>query len=349
VTGAVPSLSLEGVVKRYGDRAVLDGVSLVVHPGELVALLGPNGAGKTTSVEILEGYRAADGGIVRVLGADPMTGGAALKARVGLMLQGGGLDPRSTPRDVLGLYARFHDGARNPGALLETVGLTHVARTRARRLSGGERQRLALALALVGDPEVLLLDEPTAGMDPEARRMTRTLIAGLRTEGRAILLTTHDLADVERLADRVAILHGGRIVADGTPAELAAGAVARLRFRLARPLGEAGTDRLGAALRAVAPGAAIVDEAAGDGPARYRIEGAPSAPRLVAALASWCADADVAIIELRASSATLEERYFELTGDADAAGGTGDASGGPPTSTGGRDAPAAVAGKGGAA
>jgi ABC-2 type transport system ATP-binding protein len=347
--GGAAALSLEGVVKRYGDRAVLDGVSLAVGPGELVALLGPNGAGKTTSVEILEGYRAADGGTVRVLGSDPMTGGPALKARVGLMLQGGGLDPRSTPRDVLRLYARFHDGAKDPGALLETVGLAGVARTRARRLSGGERQRLALALALVGDPEVLLLDEPTAGMDPEARRMTRTLIAGLRTEGRAILLTTHDLADVERLADRVAILHRGRIVADGTPAELAAGAVARLRFRLSRPLDPASTARLVAALRDVAPTAAIIDEGAGDGPARYWIEGTPPAPRLVAALATWCAEEDVPIVELRASSATLEERYFELTGDVDVAGWTGAPADGATAPTGDAATPPATADRGGAA
>jgi ABC-2 type transport system ATP-binding protein len=310
------ALVLEGVVKRYGSRTVLDGVSLRVHPGELVALLGPNGAGKTTAVEILEGYRAADSGTVRVLGEDPRRGGPALKARVGLMLQGGGLDPRSTPRDVLHLYARFHDGARNPDGLLATVGLEAVARTRVRRLSGGERQRLALALALVGEPEVLLLDEPTAGMDPKARRTTRSLIAALRAEGRAILLTTHDLGDVERLADRVAILHGGRIVAEGTPAELAAGAAPRLRFRLARGLAAAEVAGLGAALAAAAPGAAPAEEP-GEALGAYRVDGAVPDPALVAVLAAWCAEAGVQIVELRAATATLEERYLELTGDRD--------------------------------
>jgi ABC-2 type transport system ATP-binding protein len=310
------ALALEGVVKRYGSRTVLDGVSLRVHPGELVGLLGPNGAGKTTAVEILEGYRAADGGTVRVLGEDPRRGGPALKARVGLMLQGGGLDPRSTPRDVLRLYARFHDGGRDPDELLETVGLAAVAGTRVRRLSGGERQRLALALALVGEPEVLLLDEPTAGMDPEARRTTRSLIAALRAEGRAILLTTHDLGDVERLADRVAILHGGRIVAEGTPAELAAGAAPRLRFRLARGLAAAEVAGLGAALAAAAPGAAPVEEP-GEALGAYRIDGAVPDPDLVAVLAAWCAEAELQIVELRAATATLEERYLELTGDRD--------------------------------
>ena len=312
----VPSLALEGVVKRYGTRTVLDGISLAVHPGELVALLGPNGAGKTTAVEILEGYRAADGGTVRVLGEDPRSGGPALKARVGLMLQGGGLDPRSTPRDVLHLYARFHDGARNPDELLETVGLAAVAGTRVRRLSGGERQRLALALALVGEPEVLLLDEPTAAMDPEARRTTRGLIAGLRAEGRAILLTTHDLDDVERLADRVAILNGGRIVADGAPATLAAGAEPRLTFRLARRLAAAELAGLGAALRALASTALPVAEP-GEGSGAFRVDGAAPDPELVAALAAWCAGAGIQIVELQAAAATLEERYLELTGGRD--------------------------------
>jgi len=322
------ALALEAVVKRYGPRTVLDGVSLAVHPGELVALLGPNGAGKTTAVEILEGYRSADGGVVRVLGQDPRRGGSALKARMGLMLQGGGLDPRSTPRDVLRLYSRFHDGAREPDALLATVGLAAVARSRVRRLSGGERQRLALALALVGEPEVLLLDEPTAGMDPEARRATRSLISGLRAAGRAILLTTHDLGDVERLADRVVILHLGRIVAGGTPAELAAGAAPRLRFRLARGLDQAELHRLGAVLTSVVGPAALVagpGQAAdvmpvaelGEAAGTYRVNGAVPAPGLVAALATWCADTGIQIVELRAASATLEERYLELTGDRD--------------------------------
>ena len=329
MTPVVPALVLDGIVKRYGGRNVLDGVSLSVAPGELVAVLGPNGAGKTTAVEILEGYRTADAGTVRVLGIDPHSGGPALKARVGLMLQGGGLDPRSTPRDVLRLYARFHDGGRDPDALLETVGLTKAARTRARRLSGGERQRLALALALVGAPEVLILDEPTAGMDPEARRTTRELIAGLRAAGRAVLLTTHDLVDVERLADRVAILHKGRIVAEGTPVELSGGGEARLITRLARALTGSEAASLARALEAVRPGAVVGVDATGTA-ATYRVEGVLPDPQLVAALATWCAGVDLAILELRTGAASLEERYFELTGDIDVATGGGNlAAGGP--------------------
>ena len=314
VTGAAataggPAIEISGLVKRYGSRTVLDGIDLTVRPGELVALLGPNGAGKTTTVEIVEGYRRADGGSVRVLGADPWTGGSALKARVGLMLQGGGLDPRTTPSDVLRLYASFHVGGRDPRSLLATVGLADVARTRVRRLSGGERQRLALALALVGDPELVILDEPTAGMDVEAKRTTRELIAGLRAEGRAILLTTHDLVDVERLADRVAILDRGRIVAHGSPAELTSGGAGDLRFRLTVPLEDAGRDDLSRVL-----GAAVQPDPEG-GPGRYRVAGVGAEPGHVVTLASWCAAHDLVIAELRAGSATLEERYLELTGD----------------------------------
>jgi len=329
---ASSAILVEGLRKVYDGRTVLDGISFRVARGELLALLGPNGAGKTTTVEIIEGYRSPDGGTVRVLGSAPAEGGAALKARVGLMLQGGGIDPRTTPRDLLRLYAAFHETPRDPAVLLATVGLERVARTRARRLSGGERQRLALALALVGDPEVLILDEPTAGMDPEARRTTRELIAGLRAEGRSILLTTHDLGDVERLADRVAILNDGHIVAEGTTAALAAGAAPRLRFRLERTLEADEIEALGSVLRAGRPAAArgelaVASEGDGDGPDRYRIDGSPPDPALIAALATWCAHAGVGIAELRAAAASLEERYFELTGDSGAGPGVASSAG----------------------
>ncbi len=202
------AIVVEGVHKRYGDRAVVDGVSFAVRPGEVVALLGPNGAGKTTTVEMIEGYRAADEGRLQVLGADPRTGGRTLRARVGLMLQDGGFDIRARPRETLRQYAAFHADPRSPDQLLALLGLTDVARTPYRRLSGGERQRLGLAVALVGRPEVAILDEPTAGMDPEARAATRMILHELRGDGVAILLTSHDLTDVERLADRIVLLAG---------------------------------------------------------------------------------------------------------------------------------------------
>ena len=252
-----PAVVVDGLVKRYGERTVLDGVSLSVAAGELVALLGPNGAGKTTTVEIIEGYRRADGGRTSVLGQDPATGGPALRARVGLMLQDGGIDPRARPRETLRQYGGFHADPRDADELLDLVGLQAVADTRYRRLSGGERQRLGFALALVGRPEVVILDEPTAGMDPEARVTIRSVIADLRDAGLAILLTSHDLTDVERLADRIVVLDGGRVVASGTPAELAAGAIARLRFRLDRPLDEGDAASLQAAIRGLRPGATL--------------------------------------------------------------------------------------------
>ena len=316
-----PAVIVEGLVKRYGERTVLDGVSISIARGELVALLGPNGAGKTTTVEIVEGYRRADGGTVRVLGTDPANGGPRLKARVGLMLQGGGIDPRAQPRETMIQYGRFHADPRGADELLELVGLQTVARTPYRRLSGGERQRLGLALALVGRPEVVVLDEPTAGMDPEARAATRAIVADLRAASVAILLTSHDLGDVERMADRVCILDGGRLVASGTPSELMAGARARLRFRLDRPLEAEQIAALGRAMAAVRPGATLVAEVDAG---RYRLDDTEPDAALIAALADWCAGADRLIAELRTTGGTLEEVYLELVGSA-AARGTGGA------------------------
>ena len=304
-------IEVSGLRKAYAGRTVLDGLDLTVQPGKLLALLGPNGAGKTTTVEIVEGYRTPDAGAVRVLGQDPRRGGPDLKARVGLMLQGGaGLEPRATPRDLLALYGAFHEDVRRADELIELVGLADVARTRVRRLSGGERQRLSLAIALIGEPEVLILDEPTAGLDPEARRSTRELVASLRDEGRTILLTTHDLGDVEHLADQVAILHRGRIVAEGSPDELTTGGSTAIRFRLHAPPAAAALERLAARLTGpelrAAPGAAA-----------YEIGPGAASADLVALLAAWAAREGLLIVELRAGAASLEERYLELTGDAD--------------------------------
>ena len=315
MTGGDPLVVVDGLVKRYGSRTVLDGVSLSVASGELLALLGPNGAGKTTTVEIVEGYRRADGGRARVLGEDPATGGPALRARVGLMLQEGGIDPRAQPRETLQQYGRFHTDPRGADELLDLVGLGPVARTRYRRLSGGERQRLGLALALVGRPEVVVLDEPTAGMDPEARAATRAIVANLRATGVAILMTSHDLTDVERLADRICILDGGRIVASGTPAQLAAGVEQRLRFRLDRPLDDADALDLGRVLAAARAGARLASDPDGS---RYRVDGIEPDATLVAALAGWCARVDRLIVESR-TGGSLEETYLELVGRSEGA------------------------------
>jgi ABC-2 type transport system ATP-binding protein len=312
MTAGDPMVVVDGLVKRYGERTVLDGISLTVGGGELVALLGPNGAGKTTTVEIVEGYRSADGGTARVLGVDPEVGGRALRARVGLMLQGGGIDPRAQPRETLRQYGRFHADPRDADELLELVGLSSVARTRYRRLSGGERQRLGLALALVGRPEVVVLDEPTAGMDPEARATTRAIIADLRIEGAGILMTSHDLTDVERLADRIYVLADGRIVGAGTPTELRAGVSARLRFQLDRSLAPDDVAALERALAAVRAGTTVRPD--GDG-ARYLVAGNVPDAAVIAALAAWCATAGRLIVELRTTGGSLEDAYLELVGE----------------------------------
>jgi ABC-2 type transport system ATP-binding protein len=307
-----PAVEAVGVRKAYAGRQVLDDVTFSVLPGELLALLGPNGAGKTTTVEILEGYRRADGGTVRVLDLDPARDGRALRPRMGLMLQEGGIDNRSTPREVLRLYAKFFRDPEDPDALLEAVDLGRAASTRYRRLSGGERQRLSLALALIGRPELLVLDEPTAGMDPAAKQATRERIAALRASGTTIILTTHELGDVERLADHVAVLDRGRVVAYGTPAELTGAGAPRVRFRLSAALS---TEDAAALVAAVAPGSDAVLVGAGAG-AHYELTGLVSGPdpQTVARLADWCAARGLLITELRLGAASLEERYLELVG-----------------------------------
>ncbi|HEV8544848.1 MAG TPA: ABC transporter ATP-binding protein [Candidatus Limnocylindrales bacterium] len=308
------AIEVEGLAKTYGGREVLRGISFRIQPGETFALLGPNGAGKTTTVEIIEGYRRPDGGEVRVLGRDPGRGGRGARdhrSRVGIMLQGGGgIDPRMRAREVLELYGRFHAAPRDASELIALVGLKAVASTRFRRLSGGERQRLGLALALVGRPQVVALDEPTAGMDVEARTETRAILGRLRDEGMTILLTSHDLLDVERVADRIAIIDRGRLVAIGAPADLAASGRPILTFRVAAPLSEPDRGLLDGRIRTLDGRAGLRDEGRG----RYRVEGADPTPELIALVASWCGERGVSIVDLRAAGGTLEEHYLELIG-----------------------------------
>jgi ABC-2 type transport system ATP-binding protein len=229
------------------------------------------------------------------------------------MLQGGGIDPRVRPRELLRLYAKLHADPHDPEEMLNVVGLRTVGRTPVRRLSGGEKQRLALALALIGRPELAILDEPTAGMDPAARAVTRDLIRGLREEGVSVLLTTHDLADVERLADRVAVLHRGRLVALGTPTEVAASGRALLRVRFSRHVDAA---VLQGALAARWPRLTVALDA-GSSEAIVITAVVPD-PALIAAIATWAAEHSTLITEMRAG-AGLEDRYLELTGDRDVA------------------------------
>ena len=301
---------------RSGPLPPLErGVGGEPHEHHCLGAVAPDLFGQhlAPTVEIVEGYRTADGGSVRVLGTNPGTGGPNLKARVGLMLQGGGgIYPQARPDEILRLYASFHAGGRGPQKLIDLVGLRTSARTPYRRLSGGEKQRLALAVALVGDPEVLILDEPTAGMDPEGRAATRTLIAELRGTGVAILLTTHDLADVERLADHVALIDHGRLVAAGSPDELASSASPRLRFRLPHPLEVADREELSGTLLDGAPGS-LTDEGGG----RYRLDGVTAEPDVLARLARWSAERGLLIAELTTGRGSLEERYLELVAGAE--------------------------------
>src|ERR1035437_4811833 len=213
----MPAVECSDLVLRYGSTTAVAGVSLEADAGEVVAVLGPNGAGKTSTIETLEGYRTPAGGAVRVLGLDPRAEHRSLVSRIGVMLQRGGVYPMLGPRRVIELFAGYYSAPEPTDALLELVGLRGVERTPWRHLSGGERQRLSLALALIGRPEVVFLDEPTAGVDPEGRIGLREIIAGCRQRGICVILTTHALAEAERLADRVVIIDHGRKLAEDSP------------------------------------------------------------------------------------------------------------------------------------
>jgi ABC-2 type transport system ATP-binding protein len=208
------------MVKRYGPSTAVDGLSLTARRGEVTAILGPNGAGKTTTVEVCEGYRRADGGTVRVLGLDPVRDAVALKPRVGVMLQAGGIPPAVPAGEYLRTLSRFHVKPHDAAWLLDIVGLTAHAKTPYKRLSGGQQQRLSLAAAVLGRPELVFLDEPTAGMDPQARHATWVLVSALKADGVSVILTTHFMEEAERLCNRLVIIDRGRIIAAGAPREL---------------------------------------------------------------------------------------------------------------------------------
>jgi len=305
---AGPAVECRDLVVRYGELTAVDRLSFTALRGQVLALLGPNGAGKTSTVETLEGFRRPTEGSVSVLGLDPVAQHGALVARIGVMLQRGGVYPVLGPRRVLHLFARYYDDPEDPDALLELVGLGAVAATPWRRLSGGEQQRLSLALALVGRPEVVFLDEPTAGVDPEGRLAIRDVIGALRDRGVCVLMTTHELPEAERLADDVVIVARGRAVASGTVAELAAaGGGGGIRFSA-----PAGIDRtsLAGALGTVAE--AVAEERPGE----YRVH-VDATPAAVAALASWLAEQHLPLSDLRAGSRSLEEAYLDATRAAD--------------------------------
>ena len=236
------AIEVTGLRKVYGGVAAVDGLDLTVGEGEVVALLGPNGAGKTTTVEILEGYRSRDAGTVSVLGHDPHAGGRNFRDRIGIVLQEAGFEDNFTPRELIRLHAGYYSHPRPVAEVITLTGLDEKADARVSTLSGGQRRRLDLALGIVGDPDLLFLDEPTTGFDPSARRRAWDLVESLRALGATILLTTHYLDEAEHLADRVVVIDHGRVVASGTPEELAAtaGAATVISFRM--PVGLEGAD-----------------------------------------------------------------------------------------------------------
>lgn len=305
VDSGVPAVRCDRLVVRYGPRVAVDGLTFTAERGEVVALLGPNGAGKTSTVECLEGYRPAALGSASVLGLDPRRDHPAVVARVGVMLQRGGVYPMLGPNRLLHLFAGYYDAPLDPAGLLGRVGLSGVARTPWRRLSGGEQQRLSLALALIGRPEVLFLDEPTAGVDPEGRLVVRDIVEEQRAAGVCVVLTTHELGDAERLADRVVIIDGGRKRAEGTPAGLTSSPEhGEVRFGAA-----AGLDTI--ALRAaIGEGTAVSEEQ----PGRYRVAlpAAMSEADGVARLTAWLAREGHALADLR-TGRSLEEAYLAIT------------------------------------
>jgi ABC-2 type transport system ATP-binding protein len=298
------AIEVHDLRRSYGDTEAVRGVSLEVARGEVFCLLGPNGAGKTTIVEILEGYRNRNGGEVRVLGIDPASGSRELRERVGIVLQECGVQQDLTVAELIEMYGRYHRRHRELEDVLELVELTEKRDERAKKLSGGQRRRLDLALALVGEPDLIFLDEPTTGFDPAARRQAWSTVRSLCSLGKTVFLTTHYMDEAQALADRVAIMSAGQIIAVGTPDELGG--------RDARP----------AEIRFSLPAGMPLDEVP-EVPSESRsLDGdrvciVTTEPiRAVNLLTGWALDHDVALSHLSVSQPTLEDIYLELTGSA---------------------------------
>jgi ABC-2 type transport system ATP-binding protein len=302
----MPAVQVTDLSVRYGaagEVLAVDGISFSAASGEVLVLLGPNGAGKTSTIESLEGYRRPSAGAVRVLDLDPRADHAALTARMGVMLQRGGVYPMLGPRQVLRLFAGYYPDPLEVEWLLDLVSLGGVATTSWRHLSGGEQQRLSLAMALIGQPQVVFLDEPTAGVDPEGRLAIRAVVDDLRAKGVCVLVTTHELAEAERMADRIVIMAGGRIVTEGSVVDLMAASPSD-GVRFGAPPG-LDTVSLAAAL---GTGARVAETA----PGRYQLDGV-SGPSVTATLATWLAERQAPLRDLT-SGRTLEDVYFEAVG-----------------------------------
>jgi len=298
-----PVISVRGLRKSYGQLEAVKGIDLEVSGREIFAFLGPNGAGKTTTVEVLEGYRERSAGDVKVLGVDPADAGHEWRQRIGIVLQESRMHPELTVRESIELFAGYYHAPRGVDETVELVGLTEKAHDRVGRLSGGQQRRLDVGLALIGDPELLFLDEPTTGFDPSARRRAWEVVASLRDLGKTIFLTTHYMEEAQELADRVAIISGGRIVAEGPPEELTHRdqRAAVIRFRL--PEGVAAAELPSG----LAPDS---DGTATNGEVRIQAE---DPVRALHELTAWALAQSVPLIELEVRQPNLEDVYLELT------------------------------------
>jgi len=299
-----PAVRVRGLVKSYRDVSAVRGIDLDIHQGEIFALLGPNGAGKTTTVEILEGYRKRDGGEVLVLGHDPGRERAKIMPRVGIVLQKTGLDPYLTVTETVRLFGRYYPRPRRAEDVIDLVGLSEKRNARVTTLSGGQQRRLDVAVALVGDPDLLFLDEPTTGFDPSARREAWEVVKSLASLGKTVLLTTHYMDEAQYLADRVAVIAAGQIVAEGPPATIGHRdlGVARIRFRL--PDGAVLPDGTMPPSQSPATSVNGFTEIASDD--------------LVAdlhRLTSWALDSGITLDGLEVTRPSLEDVYLRLTGD----------------------------------
>lgn len=306
-TAQQPLVAVSGLVRRFGGTTAVDGIDLTVDRGQVVCLLGPNGAGKSTTLTTVEGFARPDAGRVRVFGLDPERDTAQVRPRIGVMLQAGGAHLSARAGDMLTLIARCARHPHDPSWLLDVLGLGGIARIPVRRLSGGQIQRLNLAMALVGRPELLVLDEPTAGMDPQARHLVWDLVRAVRADGVGVLLTTHLLDEAELLGDDIVIIDHGRIVAQGSPAALVAGRAPRLSFAVSPVLPPAALDELAAALH---PLEVSVDPTV---TGRYTVGGTITGD-VVATVTTICARHGALLSDLRTGARSLDEVYLEVTG-----------------------------------
>jgi ABC-2 type transport system ATP-binding protein len=293
------AIEVTHLVKAYGRLQAVDGIDLAIDTGEVFALLGPNGAGKTTAVEIMEGHRERTSGSVRVLGFDPATGGRDFRERIGIVLQESAVEPELTVTEVIDVYGDVFPKRRPTGELIELVGLEAKSSSRVKTLSGGQQRRLELALGLVGDPDLVFLDEPTTGFDPSARRQAWSIVENLASLGKTILLTTHYMDEAQHLADRIAVISAGSIVAEGTPDTLGGRQQAEATIRFTLPAGTPASDL------------PIQPVSAEDGKVMFSTR---EPTRLLNELTSWAIGQGVELESLAVERPTLEDMYLQLVG-----------------------------------